>query len=71
MENVNDELTARLLELNQYCYDHHVDFNVEISDKKKNSIRKGKNNNINVVLNDIKDKKFLDKVVTFLEQLLD
>lgn len=69
--NINDELTSKLLELNRYCYEHHIEFDLNVSDKKKNSIKKGKSNVIRVILNDINDENFLNEVTVFLKQLLD
>lgn len=74
MENnkeVNDQLTSKLLELNRYCFEHQMEFQLDISEKKKNKIKKRKSNTIYVTLTDINDEEFLNEVTTFLEQLLD
>jgi hypothetical protein len=73
MGNVNDELTDLLLELNRYCFERHVELELEIKeDTVKNSIRKMKKDGetvIHVVLGDIEDNDFLNKVTKFMTKL--
>jgi hypothetical protein len=73
MGNVNDELTDLLLELNRYCFDRHVEFELEIKeDTVKNSIKKMKRDGetiIHVVLGDVEDNDFLNKVTNFMIKL--
>ena len=73
MGNVNDELTDLLLELNRYCFERHVELELEIKeDTVKNSIRKIKKDGetiIHVVLGDIEDNDFLNKVTKFMTKL--
>ena len=73
MGNVNDELTDLLLELNRYCFERHVELELEIKeDAVKNSIRKMKKDGetvIHVVLGDIEDNDFLNKVTKFMTKL--
>ena len=73
MGNVNDELTDLLLELNRYCFERHVELELEIKeDTVKNSIKKMKRDGeiiIHVVLGDIEDNDFLNKVTKFMTKL--
>jgi len=73
MGNVNDELTDLLLELNRYCFDRHIELELEIKeDTVKNSIKKMKRDGetiIHVVLGDVEDNDFLNKVTNFMIKL--
>ena len=73
MGNVNDELTDLLLELNRYCFERHIELKLEIKeDTVKNSIRKIKKDGevvIHLVLGDIEDNIFLNKVTKFMMKL--
>ena len=70
---MNDELTDLLLELNRYCFERHIELELEIKeDTVKNSIRKIKKDGevvIHLVLGDIEDNIFLNKVTKFMMKL--
>lgn len=70
MENVNDKLTRVLLDLNRYCYEKHIEFNIDCNDAKKNHIEKTRYGIINLTLSDINDEKFYNEVSQFLKDLL-
>jgi hypothetical protein len=73
MGNVNDELTDLLLELNRYCFERHVELELEIKeDTVKNSIKKVRRDGetiIHVVLGDVEDNNFLNSVTRFMMKL--
>lgn len=73
MGNVNDELTDLLLDLNRYCFEKHIELELEIKeDTVKNSIKKIKKDGeviIHVVLGDVEDNEFLNKVTKFMMKL--
>lgn len=73
MGNVNDELTDVLLDLNRYCFEKQIQFEIESrDDKAKNSIKKIKKDGdtvIQLVLGDIEDNDFLNKVTKFVMKL--
>jgi hypothetical protein len=73
MGNVNDELTDVLLDLNRYCFEKQIQFEIETKyDTSKNSIKKIKRNGdivVQLVLGDIEDNNFLNKVAKFVIKL--
>ena len=73
MGNVNDELTDVLLDLNRYCFEKQIQFEIETKyDTSKNSIKKIKRNGdivVQLVLGDIEDNNFLNKVTKFVIKL--
>jgi len=70
---VNDELTDVLLDLNRYCFEKQIQFEIETKyDTSKNSIKKIKRNGdivVQLVLGDIEDNNFLNKVAKFVIKL--
>ena len=66
---MNDELTDVLLDLNRYCFEKQIQFEIETKyDTSKNSIKKIKRNGdivVQLVLGDIEDNNFLNKVAKF------
>ena len=73
MGNVNDELTDVLLDLNRYCFEKQIQFEIETGDDTaKNSIKKIKRDGdtvIQLVLGDVEDNDFLNKVTKFVMKL--
>jgi hypothetical protein len=73
MGNVNDELTDVLLELNQYCFEKQIQFEIETKDDTvKSSIKKIKKDGeivVQLVLGEYEDNIFLNKVSKFLMKL--
>ena len=70
---MNDELTDVLLDLNRYCFEKQIQFEIEHrDDTAKNSIKKIKKDGdtvIQLVLGDIEDNDFLNKVTKFVMKL--
>jgi len=73
MGNLNDEITDLLLELNRYCFEKHIELEIEMDDDTaKNSIKKTKKNGeivIHLVLGEIEDNTFLNKLTKFIMKL--
>jgi hypothetical protein len=73
MGNVNDELTDLLLELNRYCFEKQIQFEIETKDDTvKSSIKKIKKDGeivVQLVLGEYEDNIFLNKVSKFLMKL--
>jgi hypothetical protein len=73
MGNVNDELTDVLLDLNRYCFEKHIEFEIEMADDTvKSSIKKIKKDGevvIHLTLGEYEDNVFLNKVTKFLTKL--
>ena len=73
MGKINDELTDVLLDLNRYCFEKQIQFEIESrDDTAKNNIKKIKRDGdtvIQLVLGDIEDNDFLNKVTKFVMKL--
>jgi hypothetical protein len=73
MGNINDEITDLLLELNLYCFEKHIEFEIDIEDDKvKSSIKKTKKDGevvIHVILGEYEDNNFLNRLTKFMTKL--
>lgn len=73
MGNINDEITDLLLDLNRFCFEKHIELEIEMKDDTtKNSVKKIKRDGetvIHIVLGKYEDNVFLNKLTKFIMNL--
>jgi hypothetical protein len=71
--NVIDETTDLLLELNRYCFEKHIDLQIEnVNDDKRSTIKKTKKDgklHVKITLGEYEDNVFMNRLAKFLMRL--
>jgi len=72
-KNVIDEITDLLLELNRYCFEKHIDLEIEnVTDDRKSTIKKTKKDgklHVKIVVGKYEDNVFMNRLAKFLMRL--
>jgi hypothetical protein len=71
-KNVIDEMTDLLLDLNRYCFEKHIDLQIENAIDEKSTIKKTKKGGrlyVKIVIGEYDDNVFMNRLAKFLMRI--